>query len=304
MGISIRKTLAAVLVVALTSCGSRSGLLDIEEGADGSGGAANGPDGAKAPSPDGAAADAPAPDIDGAPVSPPVPQPSRDCGVAEASASCNPLRFSIGVQESCSISNPACLPLDAEGFVPFTCPVRQPACARDAGDQLFRVFALTRFGRGHFGAWCDATTLLALLGQFDLLGYLGQKPVPRVASVGYGYPCPFARAVDLGADLLQKYPEVGKLAADWDVLVLCGWKSALQIQVRAAWASTLDAFVRDYGKGVLAVMDYAAAGSSPSAFNEMNAITGPAGIVFDVVDLGHATMSVDASCVADLPARR
>ena len=69
-----------------------------------------------------------------------------------------------------------------------------------------------------------------------------------------------------------------------------------------ASAPTLRAFVHDHGKGLFVTADYAAnCGSPPDLFDALNAITEPAGIVFSVVDLGYATMDLDAGCVADFP---
>ena len=65
--------------------------------------------------------------------------------------------------------------------------------------------------------------------------------------------------------------------------------------VRAEWAPILDAYVRDDGKGLLAVLDYSQDATA------MNAITAPAGLAFDVIDLGYANMNVDLSCVPDMP---
>src|SRR5262245_23532774 len=83
---------------------------------------------------------------------PPVDEPKCDAAVATP---CAPLRFSVGIAESCQLAADPC-GIDAEGLVRFTCPLGQRDC--DAGataNEKRRVFALNRMGTGHLAAFCD-----------------------------------------------------------------------------------------------------------------------------------------------------
>lgn len=171
------------------------------------------------------------------------------------------------------------------------------------------MFALNRYGRGHIAAWCDDTSLVELLRAAPMLRYLGRVDAPRVASVG-SYPCYNADlpGTYLGNDLPTRYVDApALLAADWDVVILCGgpvsgYTGSTYGSIRIAWAPTFRAFVHDQGKGLLVSADYARnCASPPDLFDALNAITEPAGIVFSVIDLGYSQMMVDADCVPDFP---
>lgn len=240
----------------------------------------------------------------------PAPETSAcDAGPAEAGA-CGPLAFDMGTTESCALTHAACVPVDLEGFAPFTCPFAgsDPCAATGPGPQ--EVFALNRYGAGHLVAWCDTTSLLNLLALPPILAYLGRDASPRIAGVGT-YPCNLELSFPgtfLGESLPQKYVgDAAALANDFDVLVICGSPSNFEDHseegpMHLEWAPTFVSFVRDFGRGLLASADYARNCASPAdVFAPLNAITEGAGISFLAVNLGYSSMSIDAGCVPDLP---
>jgi hypothetical protein len=235
---------------------------------------------------------------------------------------------------------------DATGSVTVACapthPPRTPECPRDRTEpdgtplprlsqDSYEMFAIKRFGRGHVAAWADMSTLTNILGAIDLGHYLGRKTNPRVGSLGQGYPCelvgllqPLGTVTFLGEELPKQYDDAAALARDWDVLVLCGGIAETSrhddttFGVRAQWATPIDAFVHDYGGGLLAVMDYVAdnlaeLGTPAHVFDAMNAITDPMGVHFLKVNLESApttppphsvwepVLHVNATCVPDWP---
>lgn len=208
-----------------------------------------------------------------------------------ADAPCGPLTFQLGTQESCALTTSR--PADALGFVPFSCPIQHPNCAHQPPGDCFAVFALLRYGKGHVAASCDSTTLSELIPRAKLIPTLGQKVAPRIARLGTGYFGTDPIGTNLGGSLPPNYVDPAVLAADWDVLVVSGGE--------AAWAPTIGSFVRDFGKGLLAVLDYVSAVMPPTKVDPMNAITRPMGITFQPVDLGYATLDVDLACVPDVP---
>jgi len=220
---------------------------------------------------------------------------------------CGPLAFQVSTEASCSIALSAGASADAEGFI--AAEVCHPCTLQEACDPTEhracnRMFLMNRFGAGHIIAWCDATTLVTLLGRFDAAGYLGRTTSPRVASVGTMWPCPplssdIPGATHLGATLPDLYasdPEA--LAASFDVLIVCGSPG----EGGGPWQSTLLSFVRDLGKGLLISEDYMLScepmGPDLLAVNEM---TKEAGFVFEPIELTWAPLAVDLACVADYP---
>lgn len=245
--------------------------------------------------------------------------PPYDAGAACEGApppanECAPLHLTIDIKESCALTRPpACEPLDLAGYAPFTCPFGDSGvpCA-NTGPGPQQVFAMNRFGAGHVVAWCDMTSLFdsaeygkGLVTLAPIFRYLGRTANPRVACVGDCWGLP---VTSLGSSLPNKYVgSAGALAADWDVIVVSGAAStyvtyATYGYIEPAWAPTFRSFASDYGKGLLVVADYTPTCRTPAdVYDAINAITEPAGIRFMVVDLGYATMTIDAGCVADLP---
>ncbi len=208
---------------------------------------------------------------------------------------CGKLEFTIDTQQSCAISILPGFDMDGEGFISL-------------GGQQHRVFAMDRWGKGHVIAWCDATTLPQLLAAFNLTGYLGQTKTPKVASFGDSYLCkpggipqnPIPSYVAYqGQDFPAKYlGNPALMAQDWDVIVFCGFR----IPWTTDWTNEIDAFVSQYGKGFLAVMDYEGV-VTVSDFQNMTKITAAAGIQFEPLNLAWApsSTSVSIECVPDLP---
>jgi hypothetical protein len=205
---------------------------------------------------------------------------------------CEDIEFQIQTMQACAISILDGFELDGEGFIELS------------GDD-YRVFAMDRWGAGHVVAWCDATTLPELLAAFNVTGYLGQVESPHVASFGddflcnpavYGLP---AGITYLGQDLPAIYQgNAAALAADWDVIVLCGFR----IDWDTDWSEEIGAFVAEHGKGFLAVMEYESL-AFQADFDAMNLITAPAGISFQPLNLDWAptSTSVTLECVPDVP---
>jgi hypothetical protein len=208
---------------------------------------------------------------------------------------CGKLEFSIDTQQSCAISVLNGFTLDGEGFI-------------NLGGQDHRVFAMDRWGAGHVIAWCDSTTLPQLLAAFNVTGYLGQTDNPKVLSFGDDFLCkpggiasnPLPSYIQYqGFDMPAQYKgNAAQLAADWDVIIFCGFR----IDWTTDWAPEIAEFVSTHGKGFLGVMDYEGVVEADD-FQNMSKITSPAGIVFDPLNLAWAPSSTTVSieCVPDLP---
>lgn len=207
---------------------------------------------------------------------------------------CRGIKLAIATQQSCAISINQGFAMDGEGFITIN-------------NQQKRVFAMDRWGTGHVIAWCDSTTLPALLSAFDARGYLGQKPNAKTASFGDKYLCdPASGTIPLpnwiqyqGFDLPAKYKgNAALLAADWDVIIFCGFRTTWATD----WTNEIQSFVSQHGKGFLANMDYEGV-VMQSDFTNMSKITQGDGIVFDPLSLPWAPASLNASidCVPDLP---
>jgi hypothetical protein len=227
-------------------------------------------------------------------------RPGEELCQRGACLACGKFHFTIDTKQSCSLSVLPGFKVDAESFI------------RLEGKD-YRVFAMTRWGKGHLVAWCDATTLGSLLAAFRVEEYLGQRVSPRVASFGDKYLCrPGALATSgvprlpdsityLGETLPEGYlDDPASLAADWDVLVYCGFRVPMPQDLPPA----LVPFVERDGKGLLAVMDYMgpAVGITTADFDRMNAVTAKAGIQFDSNNLAWAPASTEVvlECVPDL----
>jgi hypothetical protein len=206
---------------------------------------------------------------------------------------CEDIEFTIQTMQACAISILDGFEMDGEGFIQL-------------GGDDYRVFAMDRWGAGHVVAWCDATTLPELLAAFNVTGYLGQVESPYVASFGDNYLCNPAMYPGLpddisylGEDLPALYQgDAAALAADWDVIVLCGFRIGWDTD----WSAELGAFVAEHGKGFLAVMEYESLAFQED-FDAMNLITAPAGISFQPLNLDWAptSTSVTLECVPDVP---
>jgi hypothetical protein len=215
---------------------------------------------------------------------------------------CSPLHVDLAVREACEIARPGDAPVDAEGFVSVqSCSTSECSTADKCGGpyEPHRVFVMNRLGAGHVIGWCDSTTLIDLMGEIDAADYLGQMDEPRVAAVG-DYPCgPGPTGIPgvtyLGEALPSGYEDGAVLATDWDVLIACGWRS----DFGDAFAPAVLTFVREQGRGLLAVSDYMCAGAPGPALAQMNAVTGQAGFVFEPEDLGWGNGDIDLNCVRD-----
>jgi hypothetical protein len=206
---------------------------------------------------------------------------------------CESIEFTIQTMQACAISILDGFEMDGEGFISL-------------GGNDYRVFAMDRWGEGHVVAWCDATTLPELLAAFNVTGYLGQVESPHVASFGDNYLCNPAMYAGLPADITylgEDLPAIYQgdaagLAADWDVIVLCGFRIGWDTD----WSEELGSFVADLGKGFLAVMEYESLAFQED-FDAMNLITAPAGIAFEPLNLEWAptSTSVTLECVPDVP---
>ncbi|MBW2275851.1 MAG: hypothetical protein JRF63_00075 [Deltaproteobacteria bacterium] len=208
---------------------------------------------------------------------------------------CENIEFNIATQQSCAISILDGFEIDGEGFI-------------ELYDEEYRVFAMDRWGDdGHIIAWCDSTTINALLEAFNVTGYLGQVEEPVVASFGDYYLCNpdglegyMPDYVNyLGEDMPAEYighPEL--MAADFDVLILCGFR----IDWLTDWSAEIQSFVTDYGKGFLPAMDYEGTVTLED-FDKVNEIIAPTGIEFEPLNLAWApaSCSVVLECVPDLP---
>ena len=201
-----------------------------------------------------------------------------------------PLQINLETRQSCTLSILDGFHMDVEGF--FTTGAGPP----------HRVLAMDRWGAGHLVAYCDMTTQRELIEQVDLLGYLGQTADPRVAALGYEYLCmPGIDPVQglpswityLGLGLPPQYlGDAAALAADWDVLIVCGQGADWS----GDWYDEVERFVTVHGRGLLAVTDYF------GDFVEMSVLTEDAGIHFDAVSLPWGPMVVDEPCVPGMPA--
>jgi len=206
---------------------------------------------------------------------------------------CGKFQFTIATMQACSLSVLPGFRVDAESFI-------------EVGGQQHRVFAMTRWGKGHLVAWCDSTTLPELLGAFATTAYLGQSASPRVASFGYRYLCqPGALAniklpasiTYLGEAIPDRYLGDPKaLARDWDVIIECGYGMSMPRD----WAALLVPFVTQEGKGLLAAMDYEGA-VTREEFDRMNLVTAGAGVAFNPLNLPWAPASTEVvlDCVPD-----
>jgi hypothetical protein len=236
----------------------------------------------------------------------PPPPECADAPDPPPAVSCSPLQLDFPVQAACEIARPDCAPVDAEGFASLpACPIcfDEEAC-RDVPREPHRVLVLNRLGAGHVIGWCDSTTLIGLMNALRAAAYLGQSAAPRVASVGK-YPCDgvsdaaIPGVTYLGPALpaeLADDPAV--LAASFDVLVACGARA----DFGDAFAPTVLSFVRDHGRGLLAVFDYVCPNVDPApALDQLNAVVGHAGFVFEAPLLGWGSGSIEAACVADYP---
>ncbi len=212
--------------------------------------------------------------------------------VGAVCGTCPVIQFSIQTMQACAISLPPGFDLDAEAFI-------------QVGGTDHRVLAIDRWGSGHIIGWCDGTTTHTLLDSFDVLRYLGQTTSPKVASVGDQYLCKPGAVSQLpssitwlGEDLPASYHQNAvQLAADWDVLIFCGFR----IPWSTDWSAEISSFVSDHGKGLLAVMEYEGV-AQPQDFQNMTNITDGAGIVFEPLNLPWAPASADVllDCVPDL----
>ncbi len=208
---------------------------------------------------------------------------------------CYSVEFSIDTMQSCAMSILPGFEMDGEGFIQL-------------GGTDHRVFAMDRWGTGHVVAWCDGTTLPQLLEAFNVAGYLGQVPSPRVASFGDAYLCqpggipsnPVPDWVEYqGLQLPVQYQgDPAGLAADWDVIILCGFRRSWTYN----WADDIGSFVADHGKGFLAVMEYESLANDDD-FTSMSLITSQDGIVFEPLNLEWAPASAEVTldCVPDVP---
>ncbi len=207
---------------------------------------------------------------------------------------CESIEFAIETQQSCSIDILDGFEMDGEGFIHLE-------------GEDHRVFAMDRWGEdGHVIAWCDSTTMASFLGAFNVVGYLGQVDDPVVVSFGH-YLCDPGAYLPWPEDVAylgQSLPAVyqgnpAQMAADFDVLIFCGFGPGAWSH---DWVDEIASFVTDHGKGFLAVMEYESV-ALQTDFDNMSAITSPAGIVFEALNLDWAptSVSVEIDCVPDLP---
>lgn len=274
---SVARLVVGILVAALLSgCGSRSELF------------------------------APAPESESEPVSEPEPVPGtcEDLPDPPREEGCGPLCMGLHTAASCEIALTAMASVDAEGFVSVQ------ECAESCGPSCegvpledHRVFAMGRLGAGHVIGWCDVTNAAIMVDKFDALGYLGRTSSPRVASIG-GYPCSpneqseIPGAVYLGARLPAELEDASALAADWDVLVACG----MDADFGPAFTQTVLGFVRDHGRGLLALSDYVCPSeSTPSTMVQMNGVVEQAGFTFEPAMLWYGSGRLEQACVVDYP---
>jgi len=221
----------------------------------------------------------------------------QDVQLCEAGAcvDCPELNFSLETKQACAMTILPGFEVDAESFITL-----------EGADH--RVLAMDRWGAGHIVAWCDGTTLGDLLLSFNLAEYLGQTDTPRVASFGDDAICAYEGWVGSpvpawvqyqGEDLPAQYRgNPSALAADWDVVIFCGFR----IPWAYDWSAEIASFVATHGKGFLAVMDYEGVVQSTD-FTNMSLITSQAGIRFDPLNLAWAPSSTDVvlDCVPDIP---
>lgn len=218
-----------------------------------------------------------------------------NCTSSVEECECGDLAFSLSTYQSCSLGTISGTELDGEAFISM-------------GGQEHRVLAMDRWGSGHLIAWCDASTIGDLMLAFDAAGYLAQKAEPRIASFGnlptcqpgFLQPISIPESVTyLGAELPVEYiGNAAKLAADWDALVFCGYHT----EWNTSLASLIQAYVTEYGRGLLAAMDYLGYDIQPTDFEQMSAVTGPSGVIFNPISLdwADATANVAIECIPDL----
>src|SRR5262245_28132675 len=230
-------------------------------------------------------------------------------GEVAPSTSCGPVRLRVVTQEAGSITLADCgRAVDGEAFQAGTCPDPRgiaPECPdrEKILTSAYRILAMNRFGQGHLVGWSDSTTLTALMRQVDIARYLGRTDTPRLATLGGAWPCvtgspgdAVPNATYLGPELPEEYrrqPDV--LARDWDAIVAC----PLRGSTLDGWVETLRPFVETHGRGLLITTDYSLQADTPP-FDTANAITGPAGFLFEAINLGYSTVDVELTCVPDL----
>jgi hypothetical protein len=207
---------------------------------------------------------------------------------------CGRLEIALDTFASCALDVASGVEIDGEGFI-------------EADGRQHRVFALDRWGTGHFIAWCDLSTLVDVVAAVNARRYLGRSDTARVASFGddvmcdpastSAYPLP-PWVTYLGLGLPVEYRgDAAALAADWDAIIYCGSRAEWD----DAWVATLQAFVSEHGGGLLAALDYAGFDITPLDFAHMNSIIAPTGVSFlEVVNYAAtAALSVTDECVPD-----
>jgi hypothetical protein len=213
---------------------------------------------------------------------------------AGGSNECGRLEIAIETYGSCALDLASGAELDGEAFI-------------DADGRQQRVLALDRWGTGHLMAWCDSSTLVDLVNGVNARRYLGRSNGARVASFGDDFMCnpdsPSAYPLPpwvtyLGLGLPAQYRAApAALAADWDAVIFCGYRAEWD----DAWIPTLQAYVSEHGRGLLAALDYAGVDATPPDFAHMNSLVAPTGVTFlEVLNYQHtASVSVPDECVPD-----
>jgi hypothetical protein len=221
-------------------------------------------------------------------------QPEAELCQKGACTACGRFKFTVETMQACSLSLLPGFEVDAESFI-------------TVGGQRHRVFAMSRWGKGHIVAWCDTTTIPQLLAAFKTTDYLGQTTSPRVASFGYENLCrPGALSginlptsiTYLGNSLPEHYwGDPKALARDWDVIIHCGYGMTRPRD----WSPLLVPFVEQEGKGLLAAMDYESSFITKADFDRMNVVTARSGIQFNPLNLPWAPASTEVvlDCVPD-----
>ena len=206
---------------------------------------------------------------------------------------CGDVLVTVETKKSCSIDVLDGFDMDLEGFI-------------EVDGERHRVLAMDRWGAGHIVGYCDSTSVHELVEAADLFTYLGRRPAPRVASVGYRSLCrpgelseTFPPEVEyLGLTLPAEYRgRPAALAEDWDVIVWCGY----DMDWSYGWVEELRSFVETHGKGLLATMDYAYNNAGRDDYTRTSEITRQAGIGFRPANLDWAPLTIDVTCVPDYP---
>lgn len=216
------------------------------------------------------------------------------CALNPSECECASLEFSIMTYAACSIGLADGASVDGEAFITLD-------------GETHRVLAVDRYGDGHVIAWCDGSTGHEIERALNGFAYLSQsQEEPRVASFGRDSLCsweagviPLPRYVEyLGAELPAKYlGDPARLAADYDVLMICGWYTMWD----AGWAPLIQSFVSDHGKGLFAIMEYEGIEVQPMDYVEMTKITEPMGILFNplLIPWAPADATVSIDCLPD-----